>query len=71
MIPKKLDFLKNYFNFRQQPVSDTALQLIIDAEKQHHDNVVRTISNEILPRLCDFHGLIEKNPKVCILFRFL
>ncbi|XP_063699632.1 serine/threonine-protein phosphatase 6 regulatory subunit 3-A [Culicoides brevitarsis] len=47
----------------QQPVSDTALQLIIDAEKEHHDNVVKTIVEAVTPRLEDFHKLLDRTPE--------
>lgn len=49
---------------RNEPVSDTALQFLADAEKEHHKNIVTSIVKQIQPRISDLIDLLKNPPPV-------
>lgn len=51
---------------RNEPVSDTALQLLIDGEKEHHKKIICNIVRSIQPRINDLHALLLAPPPVSI-----
>lgn len=49
----------------QEPVSQTALQQIIDAEKEHHDEIIASLMGIIQPRVHHLFELLLNPPVVC------
>lgn len=50
----------------QEPVSQSALQQIIDAEKEHHDEIVTSLMVIVQPRVHDLFELLVNPPMVSI-----
>lgn len=48
----------------QEPVSQTALQQIIEAEKEHHDEIVASLMSIVQPRVHDLFELLLNPPIV-------
>lgn len=59
-------FLSN----RNEPVSDVALQHLIDVERDHHQRIVENILKTIVPKIKDFHLLLINPPAVSIFIYF-
>lgn len=51
----------------QEPVSQTALQQIIDAEKEHHDEIIASLMSIIQPRVHNLFELLLNPPVVNLL----
>jgi serine/threonine-protein phosphatase 6 regulatory subunit 3 len=55
----------------QEPVSQTALQQMIDAEKEHHDEIVALLMSIVQPRVHDLFELLLNPPMVSLYFNVL
>lgn len=47
-----------------EPASDTALQYLADAEKEHHKKIIANIVQQIRPRVKELHELLVNPPPV-------
>lgn len=58
------------FNYSNEPVSDTALQFLADAEKEHHKKIIANIVHQIQPRVKELHELLVNPPPVKLFLFF-
>lgn len=56
-------FVVIYFH-SNEPASDTALQYLADAEKEHHKKIIANIVQQIKPRVKELHELLVNPPPV-------
>lgn len=54
----------HYFCCRTENITDSALQFLADAEKEHHKRIVANIVRQIQPRINDLHDLLMNPPPV-------